>query len=259
MIYALVGYGKMGRAIEAAATAAGHRRGAIVDRAARGQGVVRSLEAAPWRGVETAFEFTEPGSAKANVVALLRRGIAVVCGTTGWDASDPEVRRAARAGGAGAVIAPNFSVGMNLFYTAVEDAARRYLAVGGYDPWVAEWHHRGKKDAPSGTGARLAAMVAGAAPGGAAAVHAGLPEGPLPPGSVHLVAVRAGHEPGRHVVGFDGPFDAVTLTHAARGRDGFAAGAVLAAEWLAGKRGVHDFGDVLEDLVRGTKRKETRR
>jgi 4-hydroxy-tetrahydrodipicolinate reductase len=258
MNYALVGYGKMGRAVEAAASARGHRRAVIVDRAARGRSAVRSLEAARWRGVEAAFEFTEPASAKDHVIALLRRGIAVVCGTTGWDASDPEVARAARGAGVGAVIAPNFSVGMNLFYAAVEAAARRYLAVGGYDPWVAEWHHRGKLDAPSGTAGKLAAIVAAAAPGGVE-VHAGLPDQPLRPGAVHLAAVRAGHEPGRHVVGFDGPFDAVTLTHAARGRDGFAAGAVLAAEWLAGRRGVHGFGDVLDDLVRGAKRKEARR
>jgi len=258
MIYALVGYGKMGRAIDAAASARGHRRRAIVDRAGRGRGVARTLDWATLRGVEVAFEFTEPASARDHVTALLRRGIGVVCGTTGWDASDPEIRRAARGARAGAVIAPNFSVGMNLFYAAVEETARRYLAVGGYDPWVAEWHHRTKRDAPSGTAGRVAAIVAAAAPGGAA-VHAGPPDDVLPPGSVHLVAVRAGHEPGRHVVGFDGPFDAVTLTHAARGRDGFAVGAVLAAEWLAGRRGVHDFGDVLKDLLRRNKGKEARR
>jgi 4-hydroxy-tetrahydrodipicolinate reductase len=258
MIYALVGFGKMGRAIDAAAAGRGHRRGPTVDLKARGRGVVRSIAAATWRGVAVAFEFTEPASAKDHVVALLRRGVGVVCGTTGWDASDPDVRRAARGARAGAVIAPNFSVGMNLFYGAVEEAARRYLAVEGYDPWVAEWHHRGKLDAPSGTAGRLAAIVAAGSPRGAR-VHGGVPGEPLPRGDVHLVAVRAGHEPGRHVVGFDGPFDAVTLSHAARGREGFAFGAVLAAEWIVGRRGIHDFGDVLDDLVSGSHKRGVRR
>jgi 4-hydroxy-tetrahydrodipicolinate reductase len=103
-----------------------------------------------------------------------------------------------------------------------------YRAAGGYDPWIAEWHHRAKADAPSGTALRLATMIGGEVP---------------------IAAVRAGYEPGRHVVGFDGPHDAVTLAHAARGRDGFAAGAVLAAEWLSVRRGAYGFDDVLADLV----------
>ncbi len=248
MRFALIGYGKMGRAIEAAAVSHGHTLGPIVDRAGRDRRIVRTIGAASWRGVGVAFEFTEPDAAKDHVVELLRRGIAVVCGTTGWDASDAAVRRAARAAKAGAVIAPNFSVGMGLFYAAVADAARRYLAVGGYDPWLAEWHHRAKADSPSGTAKRLAALVARAGPAGAA-----VREGPP------IVAVRAGSQPGRHLVGFDGPHDAVTLEHVARGREGFADGAVRAAEWLRGRRGLHGFDEVLDDLVRGPRQRGGRR
>jgi 4-hydroxy-tetrahydrodipicolinate reductase len=258
MKYALIGYGKMGRAIEGAAAIRGHTLGAVVDRAARGRRVARTIGEASWRGVTVAFEFTEPDAAKDHVVALLRRGVGVVCGTTGWDASDAAVRRAARASAAGAVIAPNFSVGMNLFYAAVADAARRYLAVGGYDPWIAEWHHRAKADAPSGTARHLAAIVVGVSPGGAT-VREGLSAAAIAPGDVHVAAVRAGHQPGRHLVGFDGPHDAVTLEHAAHGREGFASGAVLAAEWLHGRRGLHGFEKVLDDLVRGTRKQGGRR
>jgi 4-hydroxy-tetrahydrodipicolinate reductase len=254
MKYALIGYGKMGRSIEAAAAAGGHTLGGIVDRAARGRNVARTIEKGSWRGVTVAFEFTEPAAAKDHVIALLRRGIGVVCGTTGWDAGDAAVRRVARASTAGAVIAPNFSVGMNLFYAAVADAARRYRAVGGYDPWIAEWHHRAKADAPSGTARRLAAIVAEAAPGGAT-VREGLPETPLAPGDVHVAALRAGSQPGRHLVGFDGQDDAVILEHVARGREGFARGAVLAAEWLRGRRGLHGFDEVLNDLMRASRRR----
>ena len=258
MKFALVGYGKMGRSIEAAAAARGHTLRAVVDRDDRKGGVLRKIGGASFRGVAVAFEFTEPASARDHVVALLERGIAVVCGTTGWDAGDAAVRRAAKGSKAGAVIAPNFSIGMNLFYAAVEDAARSYLAVGGYDPWIAEWHHRGKADAPSGTARRLAAIVAETAPGGTV-VREGLPNAPLAPGDVHVAAIRAGSQPGRHLVGFDGVDDAVTLEHVARGREGFARGAVLAAEWLRGRKGVYGFDAVLSDLLRGARRKGARR
>jgi 4-hydroxy-tetrahydrodipicolinate reductase len=227
MNYALVGYGKMGRAVDEAARARGHKRAAVVDRSARG--AARSIGGAGWRGVSVAFEFTEPAAARDHVIALLRRGVSVVCGTTGWDAGDAAVERAARGTRAGLIVAANFSVGMNLFYEAVEAASRRYLAAGGYDPWVAEWHHRAKRDAPSGTARRLRAIVGGDVP---------------------VAAVRAGPEPGRHLVGFDGPHDAVVLSHEARSRAGFAEGAVIAAEWLAGRKGVHGFDEVLDHLVR---------
>jgi 4-hydroxy-tetrahydrodipicolinate reductase len=237
MKYALIGYGRMGRAIEAAAAARGHACAAVVDRGAKKRGVFRALDDVRWRGISVAFEFTHPVSARENVLQALTHGVSVVCGTTGWDASDPALRRAARAARSGAVIAPNFSVGMNLFYAVVTDAARRYLAVDGFDPWVAERHHRAKADVPSGTALKLAQLVGR---------------------DLTIAAVRAGHEPGRHTVGFDGPHDAVTLEHAARGRDGFAAGAVLAAEWLEGRRGIHGFDEVVNDLVRVARRKGRR-
>ncbi len=232
MNYALIGYGKMGHAIESSAAARGHVLKAIVDHKARGARVARTIDDASWRGVKLAFEFTAPAAAKDNVVALLRRGVSVVCGTTGWDATDKDLRRAARASAGGAVIAANFSIGVNILYAVVSEAARRYLATGNYDPWVAEWHHRAKVDAPSGTARRLAGLVAVPAPG--------------------VAFVRAGHEPGRHVVGFEGVHDAIRLEHVSRGREGLAAGAVLAAEWLLGRRGIHGFDEVFDG--RGSRR-----
>ncbi|HEX4825450.1 MAG TPA: dihydrodipicolinate reductase C-terminal domain-containing protein [Candidatus Polarisedimenticolaceae bacterium] len=223
MKYALVGHGKMGRAIDEAAGARGHRRVAVVDRAG-------SLSRARLAGADVAFEFTEPRSAEAHVVALLGRGISVVCGTTGWDAKSAAIERAAKRGRAAAIVAPNFSVGVNIFYALVREAAKRSLAAG-YDPWIAEWHHKAKRDAPSGTARRLAALVGSK--------------------DLPVAAVRAGHEPGRHAVGFDGAHDTIVLTHQARGREAFAAGAVLAAEWLKGKKGIHEFDEVLADLMKG--------
>ena len=249
MKVAIVGYGKMGREVEAAAVRRGHSVVARIDPEGGADGVARRLTRASLRGAAVAFEFTVPGSAEANVIALLEAGVAVVCGTTGWNASSRAVALAARRAGKGAVIAPNFSPGMALFAEVVREAARRFLGTGAYDPFVVESHHRAKKDAPSGTALKLAGIVASSAPERAEVV-AGMPSGAVRPGAVHVASVRAGHEPGTHTVGFDGAHDAVTLVHRARDRAGLALGAVLAAEWVARRRGIHGFDEVVADWVR---------
>lgn len=255
MNVALIGYGRMGREIEAAALSRGHRIAVVVDPTARRRGALRTLPAKRPSGVDVAFEFTTPRSACDNVARLLGAGIAVVCGTTGWDVASSALRKAAKRSRSGAVIAPNFSVGMNLFYRVVAEAARLYGGTRLYDPFVFESHHRGKTDAPSGTALRLARLVAEADPRGAG-IHAGPPEAPLAKGAVHVASIRAGHEAGLHTVGFDGADDVVSLTHRARGRSGFALGAVLAGEWILERRGLHGFDEVLDDLLRGDQRRK---
>ncbi len=249
MRFALVGYGRMGREIEAVATGRGHRLVSVIDPGSGVPGAGASVSRRALKGAEMAFEFSAPSVAESNVVAILDAGTAVVCGTTGWDCRARSVAAAARRSGRGAVIAPNFSIGMTLFQEVAAEAARRFVALGRYDPYVIESHHRTKLDAPSGTARRLAAIVAGASRRPAPVVE-GTPEGPVAPGAVHVASVRAGHETGVHTVGFDGPHDAVTLTHRARGRSGLALGAVLAAEWLEGRSGVHGFEEVLRSLTR---------
>jgi len=251
--FALVGYGRMGREIERVALARGHRLAAVVDPAASGPKGFRSLSPRALRGVDVAFEFTRPEAAEENLLALLAQDARAVCGTTGWDASSKAVRDAARRSRGGAVVAPNFSPGMALFYRLVGEAARLYLALPAYDPFVLEAHHRGKADAPSGTARKLAGIVAGTGRK-ARKVRIGDASPPLRPGEVHVVSVRAGHEAGTHVVGFDGEHDGITLEHRSRGRSGLALGAVLAAEWIEVRRGLHGFDEVVDALVRDGKR-----
>lgn len=250
MNYAVVGYGRMGRAIDERAKARGHRRVAVIDPDVRVRGGRRSLSETSVAGAEVAFEFTTPQESPGNVSRLVALGVPVVCGTTGWT-PDRRLRTEAREAKVGVVLAPNFSVGMNLFYRIVRDAARWLGSAGGHQPFVWEHHHAGKADAPSGTALRLAALVARADPR-APEIAAGPLAGPLPKGALHVSAIRAGAEPGTHVVGFDGPFDRIELRHSARGREGFADGAVLAAEWLteARKAGFHGFDAVLDGLTR---------
>jgi 4-hydroxy-tetrahydrodipicolinate reductase len=253
--FALIGYGKMGREIEGVARERGHDLVAIVDPVGKGRRVRKRLEGRALGGVEVAFEFTKPATAESNVIRLLEAGVGVVCGTTGWTPGSTELRRALRNSKAGAIVAPNFSVGMNLFYLAVAEAARTVGKAGFYDAFVLESHHRGKLDAPSGTAARLASIVQKAAPA-YSTVQFGCPaEGAVSRGSIHVASVRAGHEAGVHTVGFDGPYDQISLTHRGRGRGGLALGAVLAGEWIVKRRGLHGFDRVLKDfLAKGGRR-----
>jgi 4-hydroxy-tetrahydrodipicolinate reductase len=246
MNYVLVGHGRMGKAIDVQAAARGHRRVAIIDPAAPGDAVA-VLGRDRIAGADVAFEFTEPAAAAANVAALLEAGLATVCGTTGWEVT-PRVRRALDQSSAGLVLAPNFSVGMNLFFRIVDHAARLCGALRLYEPFVHEAHHRGKKDVPSGTAKRLASIVLEADPR-VEAVCEGHPRGALADGTLQVVGLRAGREPGSHTVGFDGEHDKITLCHGARSREGFALGAVLAAEWLGRRRGLHGFDEVLQSFL----------
>lgn len=250
MNYAIVGYGRMGRAIEAQADRRGHRRAVAFDLRAQGRRIRRNVDPAAFGDVEVAFEFTAPAQARANLETIAAAKVSAVCGTTGWKV-DRALSRAFEEAGRGAVVAPNFSVGMTLFYRVVREAARRFGALGLYQPYVTEHHHAGKVDAPSGTAIRLAEIVRRADPRHPEVISGPL-EGPLPDGSVHVSAIRAGFEAGTHRVGFDGEHDVVELRHSARSRSGFALGAVLAAEWLVatGATGVHGFDAVLDDLVR---------
>jgi 4-hydroxy-tetrahydrodipicolinate reductase len=242
MRYSLVGYGRMGHAIDAVASSRGHSRVAIAD------GPVR--DEAEWARVgsaDVAFEFTVGDSAERNVLALLAAGVPVVCGTTGWSPSEA-LRRIAREAPVGLVLAPNFSVGMNLFCRVVGHAAALLGRIGLHEAYIHETHHRGKRDVPSGTARRLAATLVEADPRWETIVE-GHPAAPVPSGAVHVTGSRAGAEPGMHRVGFDGPDEQIILEHQARGRDGFALGAVLAAEWLGRRPGLHAFDAVVDALL----------
>jgi len=247
MNFALVGFGKMGRAIDGLATGRGHRRVAIIDPVAREAAAPSVAGTGVLEGADVVFEFTEPGSAEANVAEALQAGVAVVCGSTGWTLSS-RVERLLEQGPAGAVIAPNFSVGMNLFYRLIREASRLYGTPGLHQPYLIEKHHRAKRDAPSGTAIRLAEIVV-ENDRRIERIHEGNPVEPLPDGTLQVVSVRAGGATGTHTVGYEGQFDCVTLTHAARSREGFALGAVLAAEYVVGRSGLHDFDAVLEQLL----------
>ncbi len=227
MNIALVGYGKMGRMIENAAGSRGHQVIARFDIDNNQHGKGLTCEAL--RDVDVAIEFSTPETALTNIGQLIAHSIPVVAGTTGWYDHLDEVRKLVARHNGAFVYSPNFSLGVNLFFRIASEAARLIAPYDQYDPFLIESHHRQKKDAPSGTALRLAGLLRES-------------YGDRTP---TVLSVRAGHFPGTHEVGFDSPAETITLTHTARNREGFADGAVLAAEKLVGRRGFFQFADLL--------------
>lgn len=241
---ALVGYGRMGHQVEEVARERGHLIVARIDPGAA-QDAQRELSVASLNGAELAIEFTEPGAVPGNVTALLEAGIrSIVVGTTGWLESLSELAERVEASRAGLLYAYNFSLGVNVFYRIVDRAAELADSVSGYDLFVEEIHHAGKKDRPSGTAMILADTILDRVHRKKTVVTRPK-EGPAPPEELRVTSIRAGHEPGTHRVVLDGHADTIELVHRSRNRRGFAEGAVLAAEWLHGQRGVFTFRDVL--------------
>jgi 4-hydroxy-tetrahydrodipicolinate reductase len=230
MRVAIVGFGKMGREIEAMAARRGHDVVWTLSRAENASGA--GLTPERLAGADAVFEFTTPDSAVPNLLSLANAGATVICGTTGWQRELPRVAEAfARSGGA-LVHATNFSVGVRLFFETARTAAERFPRAG-YAAYVVEEHHAEKRDAPSGTAKTLAGLVREASGTGSA-----------PP----IASVRAGTIPGTHRLVFESPEDEVEVLHRARGRAGFAKGAVWAAERVAGRRGVFEFGELLKEV-----------
>jgi 4-hydroxy-tetrahydrodipicolinate reductase len=228
MRFGIVGAGKMGCEIEAMAGRRGHD--VIWKLDSRENAGAAGLTADRLSEVDVVFEFTNPIAAPANLLALAHASAAVVCGTTGWTRDQPRVTEAFRAGDGVLVHGANFSVGVRHFFELAKLAGAVYPPAG-YAAFLVEEHHAEKRDAPSGTARQIARIVEGES-------------GQAPP----ISSVRAGTVPGTHRLVFESPEDEVELVHRARGRAGFAKGAVWAAERIAGRQGVFEFGELLGEV-----------
>jgi 4-hydroxy-tetrahydrodipicolinate reductase len=227
---AIVGYGKMGKLIERLAPEHGFEVRAKFD--GRNNANAQAFSRETLRGVDVAIEFTTPQAAPNNIRRLAVLGVNTVVGTTGWLEQLPAAREAVELGKTGLVWAPNFSVGVNLFFQAVAQAAALFAKHPEYEVWGWEIHHAAKKDAPSGTLKKLAEEMCAAGYGR----------------PVNLSSNRAGAHSGTHEIGFDSAADTITLRHTARSREGFAHGALQAARWIAGKQGFFEFAEILNEL-----------
>jgi len=220
MKLAIIGYGKMGRMVEQFAPEYGFSTVVPID---------IDDDFAKAGAVDVAIEFTTPDAALPNIEKLAAMKVPIVVGTTGWLAHLDRARAAVDKNGSALVWSPNFSVGVNVFLRVVREAAKLLADEKEYGAWAWEIHHDTKKDAPSGTMIKLVEEMKSAG----YSRH------------IDVSSNRAGRHPGTHEIGFDSAADTITLRHAARSREGFARGALKAAQWIVGKQGVFEFSDVL--------------
>ncbi|HEU0121843.1 MAG TPA: dihydrodipicolinate reductase C-terminal domain-containing protein [Bryobacteraceae bacterium] len=227
MKLALIGYGKMGRMLEQLAPEYGFEVALVLDvhNNANGEGITRENFA----GIDASIEFSTPESAVSNAERLAAIGVPVVIGTTGWLGEVDRVKAAVAAGQSAAVWSPNYSVGVNVFFRLVAEAAKLLAKQPEYGAYAWEIHHDTKKDAPSGTMLKLVDEMK----------QAGYPR------AIDVSSNRAGRVPGTHEIGFDSAADTITLRHTARSREGFARGALQAAKWVVGKQGFYEFSETL--------------
>lgn len=224
---ALLGYGKMGKMVESLAVQQGDEVPLILDHHnnANHEGIVK----VNFREIDVAIDFSSPQCVVENTARLAALGVNVVIGTTGWTEHLPKVKELALKYDVGILWSPNFSIGVNVFFKLVAEAAKLLRNQPAYEAWAYEIHHSAKVDAPSGTLLKLVDEMKNAGYGG----------------TISVSSNRAGAHPGTHEIGFDSSADTITLRHVARSREGFAQGALVAARWLAGKKGFYEFEDVI--------------
>jgi 4-hydroxy-tetrahydrodipicolinate reductase len=227
MKIAIIGNGKMGKAVAALAEARGHTIHTVVNRIENPQG--KALTGARLAGVDVAVEFTRPDAAVANLQRLIDLGIPTVTGTTGWTEELARVTTWVRDRGGAVLHAANFSVGVHLFFRAARELARCFRGRPEFAVSIHEEHHQTKLDAPSGTALLLQRQLWAEEPGR----------------KFPITSLRVGDSAGTHTLTYQGQNETVTLSHVARNRQVFAAGALAAAEWLPGHTGVFTFEQML--------------
>ena len=224
MKIALIGYGKMGHMIESIAQERGHEIVSIID-----QNNLDEFESNAFASADVAIEFTTPQTAADNILRAWKAGVPVVCGTTGWDVATMRQEAIGREGdGIGLMWSSNYSIGVNILFALNRQLAKFMETYPEYTPHMTEVHHIHKLDAPSGTAKTLQEAI-----------------GDDRLKIKDIESIREGEIAGIHTVTWDSEIDTISISHSAKSRKGFALGAVIAAEWMKGKTGWHDFSEVL--------------
>ncbi len=231
MKLAIIGYGAMGQLVAKLANEQGHEVALTIDLDNANRGVEDLANAL--RGCDAAIDFSVADTVLKNVEACARAGVPIVVGTTGWQSQVDDAQLIVTEHNGALIYGANFSVGVQVFYRIAARAAELFRDLESYDAFIEEAHHKRKRDAPSGTAVQLRNLVA-------ADLGRDIP----------VSSTRAGYIPGTHRLGFDSAADQITLTHTARSREGFAAGALVAAAWIIGRKGVYEFSEVFDEILR---------
>lgn len=248
MNIALIGYGSMGKVVERIAIENGLNIVATIDPSAEGA-THKEISKDALDKADVCIDFTTPESAIENIrkIAGLKKNVVVA--TTGWYDNVDEVKKIVEENGIGLIYAPNFSIGVNLFYRIVENAASIMNNLPEYDVYGIEMHHNRKKDSPSGTARKLGEILLQNIDRKKKLVYEKL-DRKIEEDELHFASVRGGGIPGTHIIGFDSKPDSIELKHTARDRSGFAAGALKAAEWIKGKKGFYSIDDLIKEIVK---------
>jgi 4-hydroxy-tetrahydrodipicolinate reductase len=241
MNIALIGYGKMGKEIEAVAASRNILISKIIDERENAGG--SAITAAALKDVDVCIEFSSPASAVMNIEAAAAAGKNIVVGTTGWYDRLDSVKKIVAEKKIGLLYSPNFSLGMNIFNQILASASHWIDQFDMYDIALSEIHHRNKVDSPSGTALALGQIILQHVRRKTEMMHES-PHRKMKPGEIHVTSTRVGNVVGTHRVLFDSDADSIELVHNAKNRQGFALGALIAAEWLKGKKGVFTMKDV---------------
>ena len=234
MKIALIGFGKMGREIDSIARTQGETIARVFDSR-------HAVRAEALADVDMCIEFSTPEAVVANIRAAIEARKDIVVGTTGWDKDLPEIQNAVK--DSGLLYSSNFSLGMNIFFRIVKRSSELMKNAPDYDPFVHEMHHRQKVDSPSGTALSLGKILLDNIDRKKELLTQ-QPNGKIAPEMLHVSSTRAGTFAGIHTVGFDSDADLIELRHIAKSRRGFALGALTAARWLRGRKGVYTMDDV---------------
>lgn len=230
MKVAIIGYGKMGHEIEKVLIERGHTVALKIDVDNRESLLTKEA----FEGVDVAIEFTSPATAYDNIAKCLEMGVAVLSGSTGWMERKAEIDALCQRVGGAFFYSSNYSLGVNVLFRLNRWLAKVMAALPQYSVKIEETHHIHKLDAPSGTAATLAKEMAEAS------------EGRVEVPTEEIISYREGEVPGIHTITYDSEEDTLSVSHSAKSRRGLALGAVLAAEWLVGKKGIFSMDDFLE-------------
>ncbi|MBN1439435.1 MAG: 4-hydroxy-tetrahydrodipicolinate reductase [Anaerolineales bacterium] len=244
---ALIGYGRMGRTVRQFAEARGHTITAVVDPLGGGE-CRKEITAEALADAEVCIDFTTPQTAVENIRCVAMLGKNMVIGTTGWYNRIEDVKRTVAEHKVGLIWSGNFSLGVNALFRIIGCAARMFDRLPEYDVLGHEFHHKGKADSPSGTAAMLGNILLQNIARKRRLVTDKL-DRKIEPDEIQFSSTRGGAIPGTHLVLFDSPVDTIEIRHTARGREGFAAGAVTAAEFIRGKKGVYSIDDLMNEVL----------
>ncbi|MBN1156492.1 4-hydroxy-tetrahydrodipicolinate reductase [Candidatus Woesearchaeota archaeon] len=248
MKLAIIGYGKMGKAVEKIAKEKGHEIIAIID--PNCDSCLKEINENNLRNVETCIDFTSPTAVIENIRRISRLGKNIVVGTTGWYEKMDEVEKIVKDNNIGLIWSGNFSIGVNALFAIVEKAAKIFNNLEEYDVLAHELHHRNKADSPSGTAKMLGKILVDNIDRKKKVVYEMLGR-KVAAEEIHFSSTRGGLIPGTHAILFDSAVDTIEITHTARGREGFATGAVMAAEFISGKKGFYSIDDLMKKIIGG--------